>query len=235
MSWVVAGASSGVGRALAEELARRGEALMLVSSDARDLEALAQDLRTRHRVDVQTIAGDLRSTRLEIAQQIDGVLFPIGAVDEDDDCLLDPARANALIDANFRSVVSVVTELLPRMLASRRGVIAGFGSIAAIRGRSRNAVYAASKRALESYFESLRHRCDPEGIRVQFYILGYVDTQLSFGRKLLLPKAKPEAVARAVADGLQNGSGVRYLPKFWRLVAAIVRIVPWPIYRRLQF
>jgi short-subunit dehydrogenase len=229
-TWIIVGASSGIGRSLAEELAKRGGSLVLVSSDGRDLDALAHDLTIRHGVSVSWTTD-----HPACPDDIDGLFFPIGAIDEGDDCLLPPARADALINTNFRSVVAVIDQFLPRMLEQRRGVIVGFGSIAAARGRTRNAIYAASKRALESYFESLRHRCEASGVAVQFYILGYVDTQLSFGKKLMLPKASPESVARAVVDGLQKGSGVRYLPKFWRLVTAVVRVTPWAIYKRLQF
>ena len=56
---IVVGASAGLGRALAEELAATGHDLVVVSSDARDLEALASDLRIRHGVRVVTVPFDL--------------------------------------------------------------------------------------------------------------------------------------------------------------------------------
>ncbi len=69
----------------------------------------------------------------------------------------------------------------------------GFGSIAAARGRSGNVVHASSKRALESYFESLRHAWAGQGPRVQFYILGYLDTSLASGRTKLFPRLRRNA------------------------------------------
>ncbi|MBN8483018.1 MAG: SDR family NAD(P)-dependent oxidoreductase, partial [Xanthomonadales bacterium] len=59
MTAIVIGASSGLGRALAVELARRGRPLLLVASDARDLDALACDLGLRFGVAVGTLALDL--------------------------------------------------------------------------------------------------------------------------------------------------------------------------------
>ena len=56
MTTVVVGASSGLGRALAEELARTGHELLLVASDPRDLSAIAADLGLRHAAKVHTLA-----------------------------------------------------------------------------------------------------------------------------------------------------------------------------------
>ena len=136
---------------------------------------------------------------------------------------------------NFLSVLSVVRSLLPRLLETRRGVIVGFGTVAAIRGRARNVAYAASKRALESYFESLRHFCEPYGITVVFYVLGYVDTNLSFGKALRLPRASVEKTADRACSELGLKRGKRYLPGWWFFVAWAVRHLPWPLFRRLRF
>ena len=62
MTTVVVGASSGLGRALAEELARTGHELLLVASDPRDLSAIAADLGLRHAAKVHTLALDLAAT-----------------------------------------------------------------------------------------------------------------------------------------------------------------------------
>ena len=48
-------------------------------------------------------------------------------------------------------------------------------------GRSRNVAYSAAKRALASFFESLRHAFADSGVVVQFYVLGYMDTELAAG------------------------------------------------------
>jgi short-subunit dehydrogenase len=243
VTWVVVGASAGLGRALCDRLARDGRTLLLVASDTRDLEAQARDLRVvwgaRARAlafDASDHAGlaDAVARDLE-GEDVEGLLFPIGAMADDDEGGLGGERAEELLRANLLSVISVVSRLLPGMLARGRGVVVGFGSIAAARGRCRNVVYSASKRALESYFESLRHLGEARGLCVALYILGYLDTQLAFGQRLLLPKADPTSVAARVCADLGRRRGTHYLPAFWGPATRVLRGLPWPLFRRLRF
>ena len=244
MTWLVAGASSGLGRALAERLARDSRSLLLLSSDQRDVAAISSDLQMVSGAKVRVLAHDAADCvglanrlfeSLGPDEAIEGLLFTLGAVSDDDGGGLDPASVERLFRVNFLSVVSVVSRFLPRLFERRSGVIIGFGSVAAIRGRARNVAYAASKRALESYFESLRHLCEPHGITVAFYVLGYVDTNLSFGKALRLPRASTQEIAERVCSELGRKRGKRYLPGWWLLVAGAVRLLPWPLFRRLRF
>jgi len=244
MTVVIVGASAGLGRALAVELARQGSPLLLVASDARDLEAGASDLSLRFGVPVAIVATDaadaaglVEGLRVGLAGLTppEALLLPIGVADVDDTPLLEAGRASRLVDVNLLAVVAAVGEVLPGMIERRRGVVVGFGSVAAARGRSRNAVYAAAKRALASYFESLRHFSTPAGVGVAFYVLGYMDTRLAAGRRLLLPRAAPQAVARRVVRRLGRDRGVHYLPRYWFALALVLKALPHAIYRRLDF
>ncbi|HEY0181042.1 MAG TPA: SDR family NAD(P)-dependent oxidoreductase [Dokdonella sp.] len=241
MNAVVVGASSGLGRALATELARRGDELLLVASDPRDLEALAADLTLRHGADVRTLALDLAreadpGARIRAAldaQPLSALLLPIGNSRDDDDLTLDAARIGELIAINLHAPLAIVHALLPA-LREARGVVVLFGSVAAVRGRGRNVVYAAAKRALVSLYESLRQRHAPDELRVQLYQLGFLATNLTHGLRLPVPALAPDAAARAVVARLGRGSGLRYLPAKFALIAAIVRLLPWPLYRKMK-
>ncbi|MGA8615097.1 MAG: SDR family NAD(P)-dependent oxidoreductase [Xanthobacteraceae bacterium] len=243
MSALIVGATSGLGRALTRVLAERGDDLVLVARDPTDLEAEASHLRTVYGVTVTTISSDAAAPDAFVATvsgtaadfgDIRSVLLPIGLSRSSDLGAWPLAQTQTLLDVNFTSVATLVEALLPRLIG-RDSVIVGFGSIAALRGRSANVVYSAAKRALESYFESLRHRLSTTKVRVQFYRLGYLDTQQSFGKRLLLPKASPERIARAVARNLDRDLGITTRPRFWIVVSSIVRRLPWPLFRRLDF
>jgi short-subunit dehydrogenase len=240
---VVVGASAGLGRALAGELAAAGHDLVVVSSDTRDLEALASDLRIRHGTRVVAVpldlGGDLSGVaRLEKATaelgSPDALLLPVGWTAASDDACLDPSLAERLVKTNFLSVAAVVGRLLPELQRRPRASVVGFGSVAAARGRGANVFYAASKRALQAYFESLRHACAGTPVRVSFYILGYLDTSLAFGRRTLLPRADPARLAARVVRDLGRREGVSYHPRAWRLVGAALPLVPFSVYRRLK-
>lgn len=241
---LVVGGSSGLGRALAERFAAAGHPLVLVSSDARDTQAVASDLALRHRVPVRTVALDLAAPAIPLAEIDDalnalpplaGVLLAAGMNRADDAPGQPPEVFAALTNANHTNLCGIVDHCLPRLARAGDGFVVGFGSIAATRGRSRNAAYAAAKRALQSYFESLRHALAGSGVVVQFYVVGYLDTNLAFGQKTALPRASPLRFADVVYRRRRRDFGVGYHPRFWRAICTILRALPWFVFRRLSF
>jgi short-subunit dehydrogenase len=243
VSALVVGASSGLGRALATELARTQHDLLLVASDARDLEALAADLHLRHGVAVRTLALDLGreadpGARIaavldELPSPLTALLLPLGFSHGDDDLSLDAAHIGQLLAINLHAPVAIVHTLLPRLLEAC-GVVVLFSSIAAVRGRGRNVVYAASKRALESLHESLRQKFTSAELRVHLYRLGFLATNLTLGMRLPTPAAQPDAIAKTVIARLRRGSAQWYLPRKFGLIALIVQALPWTLYRRMN-
>jgi len=240
----VLGASAGLGRYLAEELARRGHDLLLAAGDSADLEATASDLQLRFGVCVRTCAcrvaanADWLTTvlaELEVFGDPDILMFPIGAASEDDRGLLDLHQAREITEVNFLAVVATVSAALPALLRRGSGTIVGFGSIASARGRSRNVVYSAAKRGLQSYFESLRHLTAGSGVRTQFFQVGYLWTQQNVGRRFLLPAGDPQALARDVVKNLATREGVFFRPRYWSVVVFVLRLLPWLVFRRLSF
>lgn len=242
MTALIVGASSGLGRALANELASRQHDLLLIASDARDLEALMADLSLRHGVSVRALAIDLANAAdpgTRIATALDGMaplsalLLPVGYSRENDDFSLAAPDIGQLLATNLHAPLAITHALLPRLLKAH-GAIVLFGSVAAIRGRGRNVVYAAAKRGLVSLYESLRQRYRAEELRVQFYELGFLATNLTWGMRLPMPAVDPAAVAHIVANHLARGSVFRHIPRKWAMIAIIVRALPWAIYRRMR-
>lgn len=242
---VVIGASAGVGRALADSLARAGFDLVLAARDERDIAAVAADVEARHRVRAVPLALDILASEADLADwfarcrrslpEIDAVLVTAGLVDDDDDGTTAWETTDRIVTTNFLGVVRVAQLFLPEFEARNRGTLVLFSSIATAAPRSRNVLYTASKRALESFARSLQHRYAASGVRVQVYALGYVDSAMTRGRRLLLPVASPKRVADTVVGGLYQSRRFQYSPRLWVAVVAVLKRLPWPVHKRLEF
>jgi short-subunit dehydrogenase len=239
LAYVIIGASGGLGRALADRLAADGHRLVLVARDTEALAALAEMLRDRHGIEAETVAADASAgteylERVAAAAHthggIDGLLLPIGLALRDG-LGTSPAALRELADTNFLAVAEAVTVLWPDLVEGQATVV-GFGSITGTRGRTRNFVYGAMKRALQSYFESLRLAARGTPVTVQFWVLGFLDSGVMAMERTPLPKGDPERLADRVVKALGRDQGPAYFPRWWRWIALILRLMPWPVYAR---
>ena len=197
MNYLILGASSGLGKELAYILAKNSHNLIIISRDERDLKAIKSDLEIKFKITVKYFVVDASSfdetkkflySNLNLLTEIQGILFPLGMMEAKDEILNDMPTSNGLIQANMGSVAYFLSKIFPIFMKKNEGVIVGFGSISSTIGRDVNTVYAASKRGLESLFESLTIKALRSKLKIQFYTIGYLDTNLSYGKKLLLPK-----------------------------------------------
>lgn len=242
MKAVVIGASAGLGRALASCLAEAGHELVLVARDGRDLDAVARDLAIRFGRPVGWIAADLgnpdaAALKTGVLERLGGIdaLFVVAGLGDDADCgPLPDGALRRLIEVNYAGPLSLINAFLPDLTRAAPAHLVGVGSVAAIRGRSRNMVYGSAKRGLEFYFEALRHYLADTGCRVQFYRAGFMDTTMLGNEPPGPLVVKPEAVARAMVARLDGPEGAAYLPRRWMLVALILRLLPWALFRRLR-
>lgn len=244
MTAIVIGASAGLGRALSAALAETGRDLILVASDIRDLQPLCTQLKLNHNVNARAIevdASDIDALQEALQSAISAgppptsIYLPIGLSREDDGIATELAQSSTVWTVNFLSVVAAIQTTLPHLLRGEDARIVGFGSIATIRGRGRNVTYAAAKRALSSYFESLRHDLSDQEVAVQFYQMGYIETQQLFGQASLLPAISPERAADRIVRDRSRDFGSRFLPRYWMIIAPVLRNLPWAVFRKLKF
>lgn len=241
---LIVGASAGLGRALAEQMAEAGHTLFLVASDGQDLAPLAADLSIRFNAKVTWMATDL--ARVDAAALRDRVLAALGGLDDlmlvagfsdlaRDRGPVPPAMVERLVAVNLTSALLIANAFLGDLAANPRANLVGMGSVAAVRGRRSNMVYGAAKRGLEGYFESCRHWLAGEGgAKVQFYRLGFLSTSLTFGQRLPFPALSPEKAAHTVIANLGRDLGACYLPWWWRGIMTLLAHMPWGIFRRLD-
>lgn len=241
---MIVGASAGVGRALCEQVAQQRSPLMLVASDLEDLGILASHLRIKYGVQVDILAANAKYGNEFIKKvvefgvgnaKLDCIYFPIGLSLENDQIDLSTDETSLIFEANLTVVVGIINQITQHLLKQPSPLIVGFGSIASIRGRRNNMVYSAAKRGLESYFESLGHYASLTSLKIQFFKLGYVQTQQSYGKKLLFPPLSAENAAKLILEKRGEKYLNTYLPRYWGIIAFILRFIPWAIYKKINF
>ena len=197
---IITGASSGIGRQLALQMARAGAKLVLNARRAELLESLKQEItqansKRKRPTFVEIVVGDItqESTRREVIARTIGVyggldvlvnnaggaatgLFETGS----------PERLKKVMDLNFVSVVEMTRLALPLLkremqpVAAAVGVapiIVNFSSIVGYRGVTHYSEYCAAKFAVRGFSESLRTELDPYGIDVLVVSPGSTDTE----------------------------------------------------------
>lgn len=242
-SAVVIGASSGVGRALAERLARAGFDLVLVARDARDLAPMVSDFVIRFGCRCSFVVADIGNADWDAVEfsnhcarrlgQVDLLMIPAGGASAED-LGAAPEVISGVVASNFLGPARAAAAFGRGMADRGRGAIVLFSSIAAAAPRRRNSAYSAAKAALEVYARALRHELEPRGVHVSVIALGYVATSQSYGMRLMFPVAEPAAVAE-YAIRVAQGGGKHYYPWFWYWVVLLLRMLPWRVYLRLAF
>ncbi len=244
-AWVI-GASTGLGRQTAEVLAGKGVSVILSSRNQRDLDALCQHLKIKYQIEASVFVLDLEKIT-DVAESklcIDKLLkennYPdscyllAGSIHDRDEHLEAIETLNPILQNNFRGPVLLMNELLVRKQKNPlRFIIAS--TIAAARARSKNIAYGTAKRALEQYCFGLMHSQAQSNVLIHIYRFGYLDTNLTYGQKLLFPAASTENIASRLFNDSGKGSGLYYLPKFWFWICLILNLVPFSIYKKLKF
>tara|TARA_B000000460_G_scaffold220614_1_gene172243 strand:- start:587 stop:1339 length:753 start_codon:yes stop_codon:yes gene_type:complete len=242
MSYLILGASSGLGRELANILAKNLNNLIIISRDERDLKTIKSDLEARFKIVVKYFVLDASSfdevkkfleSNLSLLNETQGIMFPIGMVEAEDKISNDMSISNSLIQANIGAVAYFLSKIFPVFLKKNNGVIVGFGSVSSAVGREVNTVYAASKRGLDSLFESLALTASTSKIKIQYYTIGYLDSNLAYGRKLLLPKGSVNKLAKIVYKNLKKNYKKIYYPSWWVIIVIMINILPFVLLKNI--
>lgn len=191
MNWLVTGASRGLGRHLALQLAERGHEVLACGRDESRLAELeAQAARAAGRI--VPVVVDLRDpaqvsarigAALERAGRVDGVVnnaafgFFKPLVEHSERDLLD------IVQVNLVAAMQICRAVAPGMVAQRAGHIVMIGSDLARRPLARMAPYVATKHALAGFAHSLLRELKEHGVKVTLVNPGIIDTGFGGGRE----------------------------------------------------
>ena len=242
---MITGASSGIGRGLALELARRGAKLGLVARRKEVLDEIIAEIGTPNAngdgsSHVLAISGDVQDATSMCAAadqlrtrfgKIDVLIANAGIGGNDDPVRLDAAKFANVINTNVIGVSNSVAAVVPDMVKRGSGQLVVISSLAAYRGLPKSAAYCASKAAVSAMFESLRLDLKPRGIDVTIIHPGFIKTPLTAGRKAKLPWfLELEPAVKKIVTGIEKRKKSYAFP--WQL-ATIVRsgmIMPTALY-----
>lgn len=222
---LVTGASSGIGAAFAERLAKDGYNLIIVARRRDRLESLAQELQERHHANVEMLVADLSQTvalrmvekraaedpalELLVNNAGFGGYMPFVELDAD--------KAEELINLQVLAVTRLTRAALPGMIARQRGSIINVSSRLAFSGSMgssqlpKRATYAGTKAFINTFTQLLQSELDGTGVQVQALCPGVVQTEfheqvgIDPNRYPAAIVMKPEDVVEASLVGLKLG------------------------------
>ncbi|HYW29743.1 MAG TPA: SDR family NAD(P)-dependent oxidoreductase [Gaiellales bacterium] len=227
--WIT-GASSGIGEALAHELAGRGSH---VAISARRSDRLEQVAAGTGMVPVTVDVSD-RDSVIEAERTVRGELGGIdlavlnaGTYHQMDVTAWDSAVYRRHVDVNLMGLVHGIEAVLPAMRRARSGRIVGVASVAGYRGFPSSEAYGSTKAAQINLLESLRIDLLPLGVRVSTVCPGFVRTDLTAQNTFRMPwLIEPDDAARRIADGLEKDKAEIVFPLPMMLAMKAVRVVP---------
>ena len=191
----ITGASSGIGKGVALEIAARGAHLGLLARREELLNEIVDEARAKG-VKAIAVTADVRDAKAvrEAADRVRRELGPIdilianaGIGTSDHALRLTPEHAANVISINVLGAVNSVAAVLAEMMERKQGRLVAISSLAAYRGLAKSAAYCASKAAVSSYFESLRIDLRDSGVGVTIIHPGFIKTPLTAGREAKMP------------------------------------------------
>jgi short-subunit dehydrogenase len=248
---LITGASAGLGREFARQLAGHSRVLILVARRQERLETLRDELTTRdpklivhirrtdlaNPAEIDALVAWLESEKLEV----DLLINNAGLGDLGPFATTDPARLEQILNVNMVALTVLTRRLLPGMITRRRGAILNVSSSAGFLPMAGFAVYAASKAYVTSFSEALRAEVRDKGVRVSALCPGPVQTEFMqvaqrpgqrlYGSAPDLVHVSVETVVFDALAGLQRNQPV-IIPGFlMKLGMLLVRLTPMPILR----
>jgi short-subunit dehydrogenase len=186
---VVTGAASGIGAALAADLAARGSNLVLLDRDADRLAGVADAVRTEHPglavtayvadlsddADVTRVAAEMVADHPEVTLLVNNAGVALGG--RFDQVTLD--EFDWVMAVNFRAVVRLTHVFLPVLKAHRGSHLVNVSSVFGIMAPAGQAAYSASKFAVRGFSEAVRHELAEDGVGVTVVHPGGIKTRIA--------------------------------------------------------
>jgi len=210
---VITGASSGIGKNLALQLAKEGCSLVLLARRIDELELLAQQVSQYH-VMVKVYKCDVSNeeeVKKVFAQikkffsSIDIVVLNAGVSFRTDVRKDESAKAVQTFAVNVLGMIYCANQVIPDFIHAKNGMIVGVSSLAESRGFPRSGFYCASKAAASTYLESIRVELKNYNIKVLTIKPGFVKTPMTDKNEFKMPFIIPvEKAVQIIVEGIKK-------------------------------
>ena len=239
----ITGASSGIGASLARELASRGYSLGLFARRLELLETLAAEIRLKYPVQVAVATMDV-CDQAAVPGIVEAMREKLGG--------LDLMVANAgitgvrksgsgdlsvdrrIFETNVMGAIATLDAAVAHFKTQGGGQLVGISSVASLFGIPGSAAYSASKAALSNYLDAMGKELAKYKITVTAILPGFVETEIAPGMEKYPMVAKPEKVAKEIADSIERGAKTAIVPRFpWAALAPTLKLVPDSLMKRI--
>jgi NAD(P)-dependent dehydrogenase (short-subunit alcohol dehydrogenase family) len=236
-AWVT-GASSGIGRAVALELARRGYVVAASARRVEELQGLAREATgLAGRIDLVPLDVTDRGATTRAVAEIEArapialAFLNAGGSFPDLPGDFGGAGFRATFELNVFAIVNGLNPLMNAMKARGKGQIAINGSIAGYGGLPGSGAYGASKAAIISLAESARFSAEPNGVTIQIVNPGFVRTPLTEGNARAMPGIiESDEASRRICDGFERGGFEIAFPRRLVWLAKAMNSAPYALY-----
>lgn len=233
-AWII-GASTGIGRALALELAGRGVNTALSARSADKLDELAA--QSSNLVPIPLDASDFVAVdraHSDIQNRfgtLDLVFFCAATYRSSDVSGLTRSEIRETINLNYTSVVESVTVVLPSMKAQGYGHIVIMASVAGYQGLPNASLYGSTKAALINFAEAIKPELEAHGLKVSLVNPGFVKTPLTDKNDFPMPfMIEPEEAATRIVKGLETGKFEIAFPRRFVLQLKLMKLLPYSVF-----
>jgi len=242
---LVIGASTGIGAALASELAAQGYMIAVVARRDDELHTLcdavlagaSEDGWARAYVHDVTDFQETPGLFQRIVRDLGGLDLIVYVAGAQPAVALEEysfEKDQLMVRTNLLGAIAWLNLAAIRFQRAGEGHIVAVSSIAADRGRVASPVYGASKAGLDTYLEALRNRLTRHGVTVTTIKPGFVDTVLLKNAPRTFWVISPATAARLIFKAIRKKRQLVYVPARWRLVTLVVRNIPSILFRRLS-
>jgi short-subunit dehydrogenase len=233
---IVIGASSGIGKALAQVLASEGYEVGLTARRLDRLQEIQKEIKSPiapKRIDITDAskAQEALKDLIDEMEDVDLIIVNAGVLFNNQD--FEWEKEKLTIETNVLGFAAMAHTAMEYFLSRGKGHLVGMSSISAIRGESDSPSYSASKAFVSNFLEGLRMKAYKAGkeICVTDIKPGWVDTDMAKGEETFW-MASPEKAAQQIYSAIKHKRSHAYITRRWRLIAWLLKCIPSKLYIR---